>query len=114
MLRLVVPGVAPASPRAAAPRFVAPPPVAGATEERSAVPALVVGGLSLAVLATSAFLGLTGRQQLSDLHASCAPACTDGQVSPVRTRLVASDVTLGVGLVGAAVAVSMFALRGTF
>jgi hypothetical protein len=92
-------------PQPAAPR----PPV-----RRSLVPPLVVGAVSLAALGASAFLGLTGRQELSDLRSTCAPACTDDQVNPVRTRLAASDVLLGVGIVGAAVAVTLFALRGTF
>jgi hypothetical protein len=78
------------------------------------VPAIVVAGLSAVALGTSAYLGLTGRQELSDLRSSCAPSCTDAQVGPVRTRLTASDVALGVGLVGAALAVYLFAIRGTF
>lgn len=115
LLRIAVPSVVPAwrAPPAPLPPRVSLVAPAG-PERSSALPAYVVGGLSVAVLATSAFLGLTGRQQLSDLRASCAPACTDDQVNPVRTRLVLSDVALGVGLVGAAVAVTLFAFRGSF
>lgn len=95
---------------------LAPPraPAPAEAERPSIVPPVVVTGVSVALLATSAFLGLTGRQQLSDLRSSCAPACSDDQVGPVRTRLVASDVALGAGLVGAAVATYLFAVRGTF
>jgi hypothetical protein len=120
MLRIAVPQVAVEGPRAVPPYPAysangAPRAPAAPTGERpSIVPAAVVGGLSVVALATSAFLGLTGRQQLDNLRSTCAPACTDDQVNPVRTRLVVSDVTLGVGLVGAAIAVSLFALRGTF
>jgi len=113
LLRITVPGGVVVGTPAPVPMRVTIPPRAPA-ERSSALPAFVVGGLSVVVLATSAFLGLTGRQQLSDLRATCAPACTDAQVTPVRTRLVVSDVTLGVGLVGAAVAVSLFAFRGSF
>lgn len=114
ILRVAAPRAdAPIAPRLP-PGYPVPPPPGEAPERQSILPVAVVGGLSVAVLATSAFLGLTGRQQLDDLRGSCAPACTDDQVSPVRTRLVLSDVTLGVGLVGAAVAVSLFALRGGF
>jgi len=114
LLRILVPGTAPRwQPTATVPTY--PPPARTVAPERpSPLPAYVVGGLSVAVLATSAFLGLTGRQQLSDLRTSCAPACTDEQVSPVRTRLVLSDVALGVGLAGAALAVTLFAWRGSF
>lgn len=114
VLRVVLP--APVR-RDAAQTPVAPPtrpPPEGEAHGGSLIPALVVGGASLVVLAASAYLGLTGRQELSDLHGSCAPSCTDAQVDPVRTRLVASDVTLFVGLLGVATATSLFALRGTF
>jgi hypothetical protein len=81
----------------------------------SLVPAAVAGGIAVVLLGTSAYLGLTGRQELSDLRSSgCAPDCTGSQVDPIRSRLTASDWTLGVGLVGAAVAVSLFAFRGSF
>jgi hypothetical protein len=68
----------------------------------------IVTGVSVASLAASAYLGLTGRQELSDLRTSCAPTCSDAQVDPVRTRLTLSDAALGVGLVGAALAVYLF------
>jgi hypothetical protein len=126
-LRVTVVGaggaVAPPLPLAPPPAPGAPPlappfaprvPPRSESERPSIVPPVVVTGVSVALLATSAFLGLTGRQQLSDLRTSCAPACTDDQVGPVRTRLVASDVALGAGLVGAALATYLFAVRGTF
>jgi hypothetical protein len=115
LLRVLVPDAGPASSPSPRRTLEPPPPPRSDPEQRSsALPPYLVGGLSIAVLATSAYLGLTGRQELSNLRATCAPACTDDQVSPVRTRLVFSDVALGVGLVGAAVAVTLFALRGTF
>jgi hypothetical protein len=119
ILRITVP----VAPLAVAPPVPSPPPrlatsplpsATPARESRSIVPPAIVGGISAAVLATSAYLGVTGRQELSSLRSSCAPACTDSQVDPVRTRLTASDVALGVGLVGATVAVYLFAVRGTF
>jgi hypothetical protein len=53
-------------------------------------------------------LGLTGRSDLSNLHATCAPYCRDDQVDPVRARLLASDIALGVGAVAAGVSVYFF------
>jgi hypothetical protein len=106
------PRVAPSLPAALLsplPSTSAPP-----SERRSLAAPIVVGSLALVSLGASAFLGWTGRQELSDLRSSCAPACTDAQVNPVRARLVASDVTLAVGVVGVAVAVSLLFLRGTF
>jgi hypothetical protein len=64
------------------------------------VPAVVLGGFSLAALAASAALGLSGRSDLSGLRSSCAPNCTDEQVDPVRRKLIVSDVALGIGVLG--------------
>ncbi len=120
ILRLPLPGVPGGSTAASAGGSSAEDlaPSAGPTgDDRprpSVVPALVVGGLSVAALATSAVLGWTGRQQLSDLRSTCAPTCSDAQVGPVRTRLLISDIALGGGLVGAALATYLFAVRGTF
>ena len=117
LLRVLLPAVtapSPTPPPLPSPVFAPTPASPPQPEGRSAVPAFVVGGLSVALLATSAYFGLTGRQELSDLRSMCAPACTDDQVNPVRTRLVLSDVALGAGLVGAAVAVTLFVLHGKF
>jgi hypothetical protein len=119
VVRIRVPlavGDAQSSPAVSTPLPPPPPRATGHAEgERpSIVPPVIVTGISVALLATSAVLGLTGRQQLDDLRSTCAPACTDDQVRPVKTRLVASDVALGAGLLGAAVATYLFAVRGTF
>jgi len=74
----------------------------------SYAPAIVVSSFSIVSFAVSGYLGLTGRQELSGLRTSCAPTCTDAQVDPVRTRLTLSDVALGIGLAGAALAVYLF------
>lgn len=119
VVRLTVPSgpAAPAPVAATVPnaQTVAPGPVlpvsSGSSAPREApsyVLAGVVAGVSVASLAVSGYLGLTGRQELSDLRTSCAPTCSDSQVDPVKTRLTLSDATLGVGLVGAALAVYLF------
>jgi hypothetical protein len=114
LIRIALPAQPEPPPSPARPKdlYVASAPPARA--RGSIVPSFVVAGLSVATLAASAILGVTGRQELSGLRATCAPACTDSQVDPVRTRLTASDVTLVVGLVGSALAVSLFFLRGDF
>jgi hypothetical protein len=78
-------------------------------EPPSYVATAITAGFSVATFAVSAYLGLSGRQELSNLHSTCAPYCTDAEVDPVKTRLNFSDATLGVGLVGAAVTVYLFA-----
>lgn len=76
---------------------------------RTYLPAVLVGSASALSLGASAWIGLTARHDLTGLRTSCAPACGDGDVDPLRRRLLISDVTLGVGIIGAAVAVYLFA-----
>ena len=117
VLRITVPGGLPAPARPAAatattassPAKVAVPP----PSPPSYVPAAVIAGVSVVAFGVSAYLGWTGRQQLSDLRTSCAPICTDAEVDPVKTRLTLSDVSLGVGIVGAALATYLFVRAAT-
>jgi len=87
---------------------VAPPPPLTAEPKPaesapSLVPAFVVGAFSVAALGMSAYFGVTGRDDLARLRSSCAPACSDDEVEPVKRELRVSDVALGVGLVGVAI-----------
>jgi hypothetical protein len=62
--------------------------------------AYVFGGVGVAALGSFAYFGLTGRAEASDLADGCGKnkMCREDQVSPVRTKLVLADVSLGVGL----------------
>jgi hypothetical protein len=71
--------------------------------ETTYVPAILVGGAAAAAFGVSAWLGVTGRSDLSNLRATCAPACASDDVDAVKRKLYASDIVLGVGLIGAAV-----------
>ena len=97
-------------PIAPGPRIAPPEPPSPAPEVRSVsyAPAIVVASASAVILGVSAYLGLTGRSDLSHLHDTCQPYCTDDQVNPVREKLTISDVTLGVGAAGALVALYLF------
>jgi hypothetical protein len=72
------------------------------------VPALLVGGAAVAAFGVSAWLGITGRNDLSGLNGSCAPYCSDEGVNFVKRELYASDIVLGLGIVGAAVSAYLF------
>jgi hypothetical protein len=72
------------------------------------VPALLVGGAAVAAFGVSAWLGVTGRSDLSNLRDTCAPACLPDDVDSVKRKLYASDIVLGVGLIGAAVSTYLF------
>jgi len=108
ILRMTAPSQ-PAVPAPIAARPVAPVVVLAATSDRpSYLPTAIAAGFSIVSFAVSAYLGLTGRQELSDLRASCAPSCSNAEVDPVRTRLTFSDVALGAGLVGTVVTAYLF------
>lgn len=91
---------------------VAPPveSVGVATEPPrvSYVPAAIVGGGAVVLFGASAWLGLSGRSDLSKLRGSCAPSCADDRVDPVRRTLLVSDVLLTVGVVAAGVSIVLF------
>jgi hypothetical protein len=116
-LRFVLHPADPGSlPPAALPPGALPPAVLpGATPPRaepgpgSLVPAGVAATISVLAFGASAWLGVTGRSDLSHLRASCAPSCTDAEVDPVRSKLLASDILLGAGVLGSAVTIYLFA-----
>ncbi|MDP8999080.1 MAG: hypothetical protein M3O46_03105 [Myxococcota bacterium] len=64
--------------------------------------AFVLGGVSVAGIVGFAGFGLWGLTQRISLQSSCSPTCSDGQVSSVRTKLLAADVSLGIAAVAAA------------
>jgi hypothetical protein len=86
----------------------------GTTSDRGhPIAGYVLGVLSLGAFASFAALGIIGKNEADDLNQSCgkeAPpprtqTCTDEQIDPVRAKLIAADVSLGVGV--ALLAVSM-------
>jgi hypothetical protein len=55
----------------------------------------VAGGL---FVGGSVFVGITAKNEISDLKSQCAPRCTDDQVSGPNSKLIVSDVLLGAGV----------------
>jgi hypothetical protein len=104
ILRFPLHALAP-SPPATSP---APPAAFAPRRQATYLPALVAAGASAVTLGVAAWLGLTGRSDLSQLHTTCAPDCSDAQVDPVRRKLVASDIVLGVGILGTALSAYLF------
>ena len=67
-------------------RSSSPPPRRGSPSRRVDLPPTLATASSPASRSPRsprpAYLGLTGRQELSDLRSTCAPYCTDAQVEP--------------------------------
>jgi hypothetical protein len=78
---------------------------------RPAWPMYTAAGVGAVGLISFAALGIAGASQYGDLHDSCAPNCSPGDASSVRTKLLVADVSLGVGIAGLAVATVLFFTR---
>jgi hypothetical protein len=58
----------------------------------------VFGALALVAVTSGAYLGISGWADARDLRSTCAPACEPSRVSAIRTKLIAADVSLLVGV----------------
>jgi hypothetical protein len=83
-----------------APVAVPSPPPATEAPERNATPivAYVLGGVGLAALAGAGYFAWTGRRERQELSETCSPRCADAQVDPVRSKYLAADVLLTLGV----------------
>jgi hypothetical protein len=91
------------APRSDAPRDEAKPAERESTKAPEGgsgpgVGSYVAGGIGVLALSSFAYFGLTGDAEASHLRNTCAPNCTDGQVGAARSRLIAANVSLGVGI----------------
>jgi hypothetical protein len=64
----------------------------------------VLGGVGVAALSVFGAFGYLGKTDADGLRNTCAPGCSPGAVSAVRTKLVVADVALGVAVVSLAAA----------
>ncbi|HEY8073698.1 MAG TPA: hypothetical protein VIF62_06310 [Labilithrix sp.] len=85
-----------------------PPPAE--PEHRSIALPLGLTVLGAAGLGAAFAFGFAAKSQASDLRSSCAPRCTDSDLDPVHSKLLFSDIGLGVGVV-ALIAATYFWLR---
>lgn len=69
---------------------------------------LVVGGIGLAALSGSLFLGFSARGEIADLRETCAPQCDEDALDRSRRKLLLADVGLGIGIAAAAAATYLF------
>jgi hypothetical protein len=63
-----------------------------------------MAGLGVVGLGAFAYFGLNGHAEKQNLLTSCAPNCSDDQVSRVRFDYIAADASLAVGLISLGVA----------
>ncbi len=95
--------VAPPPPPAAKP---APPkPAEDGGFNMRLVPVIALGGAGVASAIAAVAFGVAAKNKASDLRGSCAPNCTSDQASSVDSKLLLSDVFLGVSVAAFAGAV---------
>jgi hypothetical protein len=97
--------------RSKPPTPIVPDVPAGQTTRGPVWPAIVVGVGGLASIGVSIGVGVSAKSDVDHLRDTCAPHCASSTVSDVNTRVVASDVLLGVGVVAVGVAAAMYLLR---
>ncbi|MDI1443402.1 hypothetical protein [Polyangium sp. 6x1] len=75
-------------------------PEAPPADKGSGVPVapIVLGGVGILGLGAAGVIGLLALSAKSDLEASCAPNCVAADVDPIRTKLLAADITAGASL----------------
>lgn len=85
-------------------------PTASSSTHRSLVLPLALGGVAVLGGAAFAILASSARSDVDDLRATCAPDCPTSDVSAARTKLIAANVSLGVGVVALTAAVVVYVL----
>jgi hypothetical protein len=82
-----------ASPRAS----VAAPQPSSASQPSALLPVYLLGGVAALGATSFAYFALSGHSELRDMDA-CKPACDPSEVTRVRGKYLAADVSLGVSL----------------
>lgn len=72
----------------------------------------VLGGVGVAGLGGFTYFALSGASEKDRLRGTCAPFCTSDEVSGLRTRYIAADVSLGIGLVALGAAAYFLLFHG--
>ena len=98
---------------------VGAPPEKKNDAERPASPAptdwtsvYVTSGVGVVALSSFAFFGVMGTSDAKKLRDTCAPTCPDADVSAARTKLVAANISLGVGIAALGVAGILLLTQG--
>jgi len=89
-------------PQRPAPAVALPLPQLAATAKSSSTPnwtGYALTGLGVLGVAGFVTLGVIGNREYGERQRTCAPKCSDSEVSSVRTKYHMADVSLGVGVV---------------
>jgi hypothetical protein len=85
----------------------------GARSSAPGVGTYVAAGIGALALSSAVYFGLKAKGDTSDLLRTCAPNCAPSDVDPVRSELLAANVSLGIGLVALGVAGALWLVQGS-
>jgi hypothetical protein len=89
---------------------VTPAPEAGG---RSLALPIILTGVGVAGIAGAIIVGAGAKSDADDLRNTCAPRCAHSAVDDVKTKLLVSDIFLGVGVVSLGLATYFFIAGGS-
>jgi hypothetical protein len=102
-----------AAPQAAAPVAATQPAAVGNQERHSRrLATYVLGGVAVAASASATYFGIRGLQDAQGARDRCAPLCDKSESAQIRKQLVLADVSGGVALLSATLAVALYAIGG--
>jgi hypothetical protein len=87
-------------------------PVTPVTHDTPVVP-IVLAGVGLVAIGGFAFFAGTGKSELDDLRASCAPRCNPSDVDSAEQKILIGNISLGAGIVALGVAAFLFFTQGS-
>ncbi|HEY6561877.1 MAG TPA: tetratricopeptide repeat protein [Polyangiaceae bacterium] len=85
-----------------------PPPAAPKAEDPNRLPAYVVLGIGGLSAIGAGVTGLLARSEYDDAEGSCAPSCSDDEVSSGKSLALTSTVLTGVAVVGVGVGAALY------
>jgi hypothetical protein len=92
---------------------VRPPPSPQTASHETPVLPIILAGVGLVGIGGFAFFAGTGKSDLDDLRATCAPRCAQSDVDSAESKILIGNVSLGVGIVALAAAAILFFTQGT-
>jgi hypothetical protein len=98
----------PAAKPAATKITESPAPKSARSSGPAWVPVIALGALGVSAIASSVLFGLSAKSEAADLRGTCAPNCSDDALSDMNTKLLVSDILLGVGAVSIVGAVVVY------
>jgi hypothetical protein len=99
-----------AEPKAPVEIQLAAPPTPSKTP---GIGTFVAGGVGVLALSSFAYFGLSAQGEADDMRRTCAPNCAPERVDSVRSKFVAANVSLGVGVAALGVAGALWLMQGS-